>query len=680
LLDSIADIFTEPPEQPKQSFFKWRWRFRYLPELIYEWRPPDWALPDGLPPGHPIDEWFDERTYGSSDAFSEWESLPGNPWSGLVGDTLDYDSNELFYELEDQQRIEKLLDRVIPEPSLFAPVATRRFARQVAVNLEIADCSDDDHAQRVAEACDEIVHRGRFCYVGGRSTMVAIIDDETPTLRSIEAEIRQFGPTSWNDHVVTSESLGYGFTVGAWVSVDPNQPVWYRDTQAAAWLPPSAPPFRLIRETEENLEQLTVRALEELTEPPDSSEEPGSETQHQASLVVERDGGYRLHPDIVPFLERVGGEATRRAALLLEHAPTLRCELTPIDHWYREVPVRWVALDPSGEWVGLEQLSSAQQRWSRLGIVLALRTHGHQGQVLMLLDEPEAALHRRAERHLVSGLHQLADEMKATIIVATHSPAFFDGSPAQLVHVHRDALGRTALTAMPPDLRDRIDGLGLDTSDLLQLCRTVVLVEGEHELVLFDELFGSEFRDAGALTFAMRGVTKLSSAADAQLLFGYTSANLLVVVDTEEADRVTNIWNRACDAADEGDDPLKVLAEFTKKKRDTEQLALQEFCALAIRAGHRDRISFHTLSLADIPEYLPVDAVAPGSSAGVTWQQLHEEHERTGKEGKRPRFKDWMHSQYQADYSNDGLRRAARSLDHIHDDLVGLLHTVQQPN
>lgn len=231
---------------------------------------------------------------------------------------------------------------------------------------------------------------------------------------------------------------------------------------------------------------------------------------------------------------------------------------------------------------------------------------------------------------------------------------------------------------MPAGLRHRVDYLGLDPADLLQLCRTVVLVEGQHELAILGELIGDELRQAGALMFAMRGVTKLGSAADAQLLFRYTDASLLVVVDNDDADRVTDIWERACRTADDGGDPLPVLAEYTKHKRDYEQIALQEFCGLAIASGNQERIRFQTLSLPDVPEYLPVNAVAPGAHAGATWPELHAEHERTGKPGKRPRFKNWMTDTYGADYSESNLRAASGSMDSIPDDLVEILQAVRR--
>ena len=137
---------------------------------------------------------------------------------------------------------------------------------------------------------------------------------------------------------------------------------------------------------------------------------------------------------------------------------------------------------------------------------------------------------------------------------------------------------------------------------------------------------------------------------------------------------VTRIWTRACEVADQGRDPLEILAEFTRKKSDTEARFLQEFCSQAVRMGHRGRIRFHTLTLPDVPEYLSVHSVAPDAPAGATWETMHAEHQRAAK---RTRFEDWMAEQHGADYSDAGLRQAAQSLDHLHTDLTRLLNAVR---
>ena len=652
-----------------------------LAELIYEWPLPEW-----LATGRRPDIGYGQEMHDRPDV-QEWKDLPGNPWYAVQWE-LDYSTQYSMGDVRFIAEVGELLDRVMPESNLSREPA-RWLARQIAVNLSIEHCDGDESAARVAAVCDEIVDRARFSYSGGTSKPIAVHDTDSPLLQQLIRDIRDGGSEDDGDiwDIDASGRLGLGHAGFLIPQQQGNEewhaevgglpaayPAWYGDVRSES-LRPTPPPAQLVTEAGDDLVELTIRALEDRLGP--AGQEDGDDGQRESLLSERADGSVILRPELVPAIDSIAQEATRFAGLLLEGAPVLRCEIGPATEWYRRSPLRWVALDPTGTWVEFEALSRAQRRWAELSIALALKRRAGVPLVI-LLDEPESALHRRAERHLVRGLEQLSHELNASIVVATHSPAFFEQTSAQLVHVYRDAHGQTALAEMPTGLRDRVGDLGLDPTDLLQLCRTVVLVEGQHELAILGELIGDELLQAGALMFAMRGVTKLGSAADAQLLFTYTDASLLVVVDNDDADRVTDIWERACGTAKGGGDPFPVLDEFTKHKRDLEQIALQEFCGLAIASGKHERIRFQTLSLPDVPEYLPVRAVAPGAPADATWPDLHAEHERTGKPGQRPRFKNWMTDTYGADFSESNLRAAAGSMDSIPDDLVGILQAVRR--
>jgi len=204
-----------------------------------------------------------------------------------------------------------------------------------------------------------------------------------------------------------------------------------------------------------------------------------------------------------------------------------------------------------------------------------------------------------------------------------------------------------------------------------------VLVEGEHELVIFDELFRDELAAVGAELFALRGASNLKNTSDAQLLFKYTDARLVVVLDNEDTGRVQGIWERACAAADEGVDYFEILDEFTEGGWTSEAKFLSEYCALAITLAARGRISFFTLSKPDIPEYLPVTSFVPEMKKRRSWEQLRESYvAATNSSKKPPNFKNWMVSQHHARYDEATLRAAVRELDHIPEEFSGLLDHV----
>lgn len=637
-------------------------------ELFFEWLAPEWADSENS---------LAESLY-ELDVVQTWLELPGNPWHGyprgLDMSSVDPDDREV-------RVLEDLLSRTLPvEPDTWAPA--RRTARQLAVDLFIHECVDEEHALVLAAACDELARRARFSFKRDQVRLTGWADDATPALSLLASHLANSSGHVDGSHAGQSAEqtlwdLGYAYAghVLEEAELPLTPPIWFGVEAPSGLAGRGAPVTLLCEGDDQDLAELTLDTLEGTLAKLGASRQSRRAAQEHG-LLVQQGGSLLINPMISPLLEDLQSAAVHWSSLLLEDSPPLRCELVSPQLWHRHAPVRWQAFDPSGLWVELEDLSRAQYRWSVLAIRLAVFNHSRSGRALLLIDEPEAGLHRRAERHLAAGLLALAREADATVVVATHSPAFLSAGAAELVHVHRDADGRTVLSAMPADLRARIDELGLEPSDVLQHCRTIVLVEGQHELVIFEELFGDEFRAAGAILLTMRGARKLSATADSELIFRYTDAQLVVVLDNDDPERVTGIWNAARAAFEQGADHLAALSELTRRKKDLEQAALQEFCAKALLAGNADRVSFRTLSLPDIPEYLNVHDVAAQAPSGVTWSDLRQEWQRTRKEGNRPRFKDWAAASYEADYSDEGLRAATRRLDHVHPDLTALLEHV----
>src|SRR5262249_29518355 len=159
-------------------------------------------------------------------------------------------------------------------------------------------------------------------------------------------------------------------------------------------------------------------------------------------------------------------------------------------------------------------LSHAQSRWAVLSIRLGLAKLVGSIRSVIVIDEPERALHRRAERRLAYALREMANEFAVPVIVATHSPAFLEDRRATLHHVSRDTYGWTVTSPVPKQLLSHIEDLGLDVADLLQFCRVILLVEGQHELVIFRTLFGDRLAAAGIELFSVRGARSLRTAAE----------------------------------------------------------------------------------------------------------------------------------------------------------------------
>jgi hypothetical protein len=128
---------------------------------------------------------------------------------------------------------------------------------------------------------------------------------------------------------------------------------------------------------------------------------------------------------------------------LLIDAPWLQVVFTHPDNVLRGGQLlRWMAQDAAGRWLPLRDLSSAQRRWAEFSIKTTLSVPpGSDAEAVLILDEPELALHPTAQRFLARGLRDLTLQRRAQIMVASHSPALLEPGRFRLHKAYRDADG-----------------------------------------------------------------------------------------------------------------------------------------------------------------------------------------------------------------------------------------------
>jgi hypothetical protein len=395
-----------------------------------------------------------------------------------------------------------------------------------------------------------------------------------------------------------------------------------------------------------------------------------------APLIREVDGGFSIDPELPRIAGDLATAANQIFQMLMPGAPQLVCRVAPVHTWSETHPIEWCAIDASGVEIQPGSLSAAQLRWALFSLRLAdaIEARTDDAPIMVLVDEPERALHRRAERQLAAGLASIAATHDLRLVVASHSPAFLAHRPASLQHVHRGPDGSTVVEPVPGEFFERAGELGLDATDLLQLCRAMLLVEGQHELVILDELIGDELRELGVEMLCMRGATALK-AWDAQLIQRYTDVPFVVLVDNDQADRLNDIWSRARAAADLGDDYFGIVDELKSGSRGSEGEFLRELCKNLIRNAEPGRYHITAFEAADIPEYLPPVAIAP-QVGDQTWEQLKAAAQNQANGSGS--FKRWMTTTHDANYSDETLRSAARSMDSVPDDFARLLDFLQR--
>lgn len=393
----------------------------------------------------------------------------------------------------------------------------------------------------------------------------------------------------------------------------------------------------------------------------------------------------QVHTSLQAICDAISLTATQYFRRLLLNAPDLRLSITPISEWRYRARLAWEMRGARNEWIPVTDGSDTQLRLASMATQLAIRPVPASSAVILMIDEPERGLHRRAEMHLLKGLQSLTiDDPSLTVIVASHSPLFLRPDLAQLHHVTRDTEGCLDVKHLPAATLTNAESLGVSTSELLQLTRIVLLVEGQHDEWVLNGLFGDEFRQMGVRVMSMRGASKLASAAEGQLLFDFTDAFLVVMldnIDNEKMHRVQNearvLWNQTLRI----DLVEKKLNKLLPSKRMTEASALKDFCIAAIRTGRDDRITFSMLRKRDIPEYFSPSHFLPRDFPQVpTWRELHREHDESKRiDSSTPNFKSWMEATYNARFTKRAFTAAiAAQSSNIHDDLREVLRTVQR--
>ena len=394
------------------------------------------------------------------------------------------------------------------------------------------------------------------------------------------------------------------------------------------------------------------------------------------------------------FAEQASERANSIMADLLPNAVRLTVEVARRERWLLGGALRWKAADdPPRPWGyrPLAEFSAGQSRWARIAALLAtaptagqIQDYGGGNQEtpmsvirgvprVLILDEPEAHLHRSAERTLARGLRRLADGEVDYLLVASHSPELLNVADA---HLHwANELGIRPFAGA--DVK-RLEELGLLPSDLLAMTRVILLVEGHHEEVIFESLIGDSLRRSGTYVLPMNKGSRLASVADSQVLFDFTDAKIIGLLDNLRAVDVQSLWNDAIALRTERGRAAAVdhLNKSLPSKEKSENIFMKQWLTKAIDAEvPASRIVPFGLAKSDVVQYLPVKAFLPKADS---WEDLEEEHQAQIESGrlKKPElvrgFKAWLTATKGARFTDDAIREAVASLDYIPDDFVRL--------
>jgi hypothetical protein len=163
-------------------------------------------------------------------------------------------------------------------------------------------------------------------------------------------------------------------------------------------------------------------------------------------------------------------------------------------------------------------------------------------QRLFIVDEPERHLHPSLQREAARWLETSAEQRIAGCLVATHSTPFLalpthDNSPFY-VYIRREDENTHCEPFDAGQLRslDEIVGsLGFDRGELLTTVSLFLVVEGIHDSVFLERVFG-ELRAARIALLPMEGVSNYQAVIESDALWRYTTAEVALTTDKFEQD------------------------------------------------------------------------------------------------------------------------------------------------
>jgi len=359
--------------------------------------------------------------------------------------------------------------------------------------------------------------------------------------------------------------------------------------------------------------------------------------------------------------DRTAREWSERASKLLSSvlpgSPELTCVSGNAVDWLRGDGPKWLL---GGR--PLEDASKAQLRW--VSLVIGAVTDGPSD--VLLIDEPESGLHRTAERAVSSALSTVG--FADVVIAATHSPLLIDEPGAHLLRISAEQ----GAVSWKDEYYDQHLELGILKSDVLANVRLFLLVEGEHEKVVFDVLFGSRLRALGVRIIAMRGGAAVSGIIDSQFLFTCTDATIMVLLDNVSAESVQLTWGAARAHAQRGEleGAREEVLQWSRqdpamKGRSDERAWLSELMTAALSSGEHERVEVHGLAEPDLIYYVPSESFVGNRPWSVVKEKYSQYVAECAEKGKKPlSLKPWIEKTYSRDATSpEAFRSAAACMD-----------------
>lgn len=314
-------------------------------------------------------------------------------------------------------------------------------------------------------------------------------------------------------------------------------------------------------------------------------------------------------------------------------------------------------------WIRGSSGSHAERRWLLLG-KKAMR----QSTKWLMIDEPESGMHRTAEAELAGVLSSPEWSASNILVVATHSPEFLNLPNVNIIHIVKGSTYNLKKID-----REKIMDLGIRPSDLLTGIKTFLLVEGEHEKIIFESMFQDELTRMGCRIIVARGGKNMKDIFESQFIFDFTDAVIVSLLDNINSKDVENIWSESKKLAQGGKiiEAGQHVRQSLPGSKSGENIFLSQFLTLALANGQHERVEVFGLSKPDIIFYFE-----PGDfGLKKSWKELIE---LNGIE--KQSFKSWATNKFNADFSVSAIEKAAFNCNSLPTEFGNLLMKIAEIN
>jgi putative AbiEii toxin of type IV toxin-antitoxin system len=177
-----------------------------------------------------------------------------------------------------------------------------------------------------------------------------------------------------------------------------------------------------------------------------------------------------------------------------------------------------------------ERLAAAgSENWTR---------RGARHRRFFVVDEPERHLHPALQREVARWLKDTAASREAPCLVATHSTPFLalptDDRGPLYVYVDRHEGNARCEQFDAGDLAELstiVDELGFDRGELLTTVALFLIVEGIHEIVVLERIYGRELRAARIAMLPLQGISNAQAILETDVLWRYSTAEVALATD-----------------------------------------------------------------------------------------------------------------------------------------------------